>query len=52
MDYAGEVTVYQPAVTAPDTGVTWITDGPDGRLWFTDGVSMGNLIGAIRPPAP
>ena len=50
MTYAGQVTVYQPPATGADTGVTWITAGPDGRLWFTDGLSMGNIIGAIRPP--
>jgi hypothetical protein len=49
MTCAGDVTLYQPSGTASDTGVTWITDGPHGRLWFTDGLSMGNIIGAIRP---
>ena len=28
-----------------------ITDGPDDRLWFTDGFFLGNTIGAIRPPS-
>jgi virginiamycin B lyase len=46
MTLAGDVTAYG----SPDSVATWITSGPDGRLWFVEGES-GAGIGAIRPPA-
>ena len=51
MTLAGDVTFYQPPRAVSDTGATWITNGPDGRLWFAEGNSGGNIIGAIRPPS-
>jgi streptogramin lyase len=47
MSPAGEVTKYHAPGT--NSGATWITSGPDGRLWFTEGASGAATIGAIRP---
>ncbi len=49
MTLAGDVTRYQPP--GANSGATWITTGPDGRLWFVEGASGRATIGAIRPPA-
>jgi streptogramin lyase len=49
MTLAGDVTAYH--APGSNSGATWITTGPDGRLWFVEGASGAATIGAIRPVA-
>jgi streptogramin lyase len=43
----GIVTTYVPP--GPNSGATWITLGPNGKVWFVEGASGAATIGAIKP---
>jgi streptogramin lyase len=47
MSLDGLVTKYH--APGGNSGSSWITSGPDGRLWFTEGASGASTIGALRP---
>lgn len=47
MTPSGIVTTYVPP--GPNSGATWITPGPNGKVWFVEGASGAATIGAISP---
>jgi len=47
MTTTGQITSYHGRGT--NSGATWVTRGPDNRMWFVEGASGASAVGAIRP---